>query len=69
MWTCCAAWRLLWRGTLPNQALFELPVGAAAEAKTKKSLSSIDEKVYGPDHPEVAADLNNEAMLLWIMVR
>ncbi|CAN0369900.1 unnamed protein product, partial [Scytosiphon promiscuus] len=24
----------------------------------------IDEKVYGPDHPEVATDLNNWARLL-----
>ena len=28
----------------------------------------IDEKVYGPDHPEVATDLNNEALLLQAMV-
>ncbi|CAN0478877.1 unnamed protein product, partial [Scytosiphon promiscuus] len=25
---------------------------------------AVDEKVYGPDHPEVAADLNNWAGLL-----
>ena len=27
---------------------------------------AIDEKVYGPDHPEVATDLNNRAGLLSI---
>ena len=30
---------------------------------------AIDEKVYGPDHPEVATDLNNEAVLLKNMVK
>ena len=25
---------------------------------------AIDEKVYGPDHPEVATNLNNEPVLL-----
>ncbi|CAB1118954.1 unnamed protein product [Ectocarpus sp. CCAP 1310/34] len=34
-----------------------------AESLYKRSLS-IDEKVYGPDHPEVAADLNNMAVLM-----
>ena len=33
-----------------------------------KRSRAIDEKVYGPDHPEVATDLNNEALLLWTMV-
>ena len=30
---------------------------------------AIDEKVYGPDHPEVARDLNNRAELLQQQVR
>ena len=29
----------------------------------------IDERVYGPDHPEVATDLNNWAILLESQVR
>ena len=33
-----------------------------------KRSRAIDEKVYGPDHPEVATDLNNEALLLQDMV-
>ena len=33
-----------------------------------KRSRAIDEKVYGPDHPEVATDLNNEAELLREMV-
>ena len=33
-----------------------------------KRSRAIDEKVYGPDHPEVATDLNNEAVLLRKMV-
>ena len=33
-----------------------------------KRSRAIDEKVYGPDHPEVATDLNNEAVLLKQMV-
>ena len=34
----------------------------------KRSLA-IDEKIYGPDHPEVATDLNNWAGLLHRQVR
>ena len=34
----------------------------------KRSLA-IDEKIYGPDHPEVATDLNNWACLLESQVR
>ena len=34
----------------------------------KRSLA-IDEKIYGPDHPEVATDLNNWARLLESQVR
>ncbi|CAN0557886.1 unnamed protein product, partial [Ectocarpus sp. 12 AP-2014] len=33
-----------------------------AEPLYERSLA-IDEKVYGPDHPEVATDLNNYAAL------
>ena len=39
-----------------------------AEPLYKRSLA-IDEKVYGPDHPEVATDLNNWAGLLEAQVR
>ncbi|CAN0192932.1 unnamed protein product, partial [Ectocarpus sp. 12 AP-2014] len=39
-----------------------------AEPLYKRSLA-IDEKVYGPDHPEVATDLNNWAALLEAQVR
>ena len=39
-----------------------------AEPLYRRSLA-IDEKVYGPDHPEVATDLNNWAVLLEKQVR
>lgn len=32
-------------------------------------LLAIDEKVHGPDHPEVSTDLNNLAALLKVQVR
>ena len=35
-----------------------------AEPLYKESLA-IDKKVYGDEHPEVATDLNNLALLLW----
>ena len=37
---------------------------AAAEPLSRRALA-IDEKVLGPDHPEVAIDLNNLAKLLY----
>ena len=39
-----------------------------AEPLYRRSLA-IDEKVYGPDHPSVATDLNNWALLLEAQVR
>ena len=48
---------------------------ATAQGKLEEALLlydralAIDEKVLGPDHPDVAGDLNNKAMLLWTMVR
>ena len=48
---------------------------STAQGKLNEALAlfkrsrAIDEKVYGPDHPEVATDLNNEAVLLKKMVR
>lgn len=39
-----------------------------AEPLYERSLA-IDEKVYGPDHPEVATDLNNWAALYEVQVR
>ena len=47
---------------------------STAQGKLEEALAlykrsrAIDEKVYGPDHPEVATDLNNEAELLREMV-
>ena len=47
---------------------------STAQGKFEEALAlykrsrAIDEKVYGPDHPEVATDLNNEAVLLQKMV-
>lgn len=37
---------------------------AEAEPLYRRALA-IEEKVLGPDHPEVASDLNNLALLLW----
>ena len=48
---------------------------SVAQGKFEEALPLYDrcieirEKVQGPDHPDLAANLNNKAMLLWTMVR
>ena len=51
-------------------AFFGISQGKLAEAESlyKRSLA-IDEKVYGPDHPDVATDINNWSLLLEAQVR
>ena len=45
--------------------MFERTQGKLDEAKPyMEQVLSIDKKVYGEDHPEVATDLNNLAQLL-----
>ena len=50
------------------------PTTQGAQGKLEEALPlydralAIDEKVLGPDHPDVAGDLNNKAMLLEDMV-
>lgn len=41
---------------------------AEAEPLFKRSLA-IDEKAYGPDHPDVASDLKNLAGSMWSQVK
>ena len=49
-------------------------LSATAQGKIEEALQlydralAIDEKVLGPDHPDVAGDLNNKAELLRQMV-
>ena len=54
---------------LRNSQNFSTAQGKFEEALALyKRSRAIGEKVYGPDHPEVATDLNNEALLLEDMV-
>ena len=54
---------------LRNSQYFSTAQGKLEEALSLyKRSRAIKEKVYGPDHPEVATDLNNEALLLQDMV-
>ena len=49
-------------------------LSATSQGKLEEALQlydralAIDEKVLGPDHPDVAGDLNNKALLLSDMV-
>ena len=51
-----------------------IKLSATAQGKLEEALPlydralAIDEKVLGPDHPDVAGDLNNKAALLSDMV-
>ena len=51
-----------------------IKLSATAQGKLEEALPlydralAIDEKVLGPDHPDVAMDLNNKAALLSDMV-
>lgn len=51
-------------------AVFGISQGKLEEAEPLYKLSlAIDEKVHGPDHPQVATDLNNWAASLIARVR
>jgi len=44
--------------------LFDVKAKYAEAEQVKRRALAIDEKTYGPDHPNVASDLNNLALLL-----
>ena len=55
---------MLWNSQNSSTAQGKLEEALALYKRSR----AIDEKVYGPDHPQVATDLNNEAALLQSMV-